>query len=312
MKLFRLFFAVLFMAVSCGSTVDPDNQGQGGRPGGQTGNGEGGSSSPDTPAREEGALIADGNDEGTYDLILSSGYNYETPDYSGAHASDPFRHIRQSYDDRLGKYVFDFYLHIENDDDRGKPDIRDRQRNEIKTDAKSPESMVARKGETLRMTWKFRLPDGMKTTTKFAHIHQLKGIDNSEGTADVDMPLITYTVRSTNSGGQQFQVIYVGPSPSSNTYLAKEDLGDFLGEWVEAEETVRFDDNGSYDLRITRLTDGKELVSVSRSGISFWREGTVGMRPKWGLYRSFGDNGSLKPELRDEILKFADFKIEKL
>ena len=38
MKLFRLFFAVLFMAVSCGSTVDPDNQGQGGRPGGQTGN----------------------------------------------------------------------------------------------------------------------------------------------------------------------------------------------------------------------------------------------------------------------------------
>ena len=61
-----------------------------------------------------------------------------------------------------------------------------------------------------------------------------------------------------------------------------------------------------------QLTDGKELVSVSRSGISFWREGTVGMRPKWGLYRSFGDNGSLKPELRDEILKFADFKIEKL
>ncbi|MGN0189824.1 MAG: hypothetical protein ACI395_09940, partial [Candidatus Cryptobacteroides sp.] len=106
---------------------------------------------------KEGMLTADGKDESTYELILSSGYNYETPDLSGEHSSAPFRHIRQSYDTELKKWVFDFYLHIENDDDRGLADVTDRQRNEIKTDSKSPASMVAAEGETLRMSWKFRL-----------------------------------------------------------------------------------------------------------------------------------------------------------
>ena len=35
------------------------------------------------------ALYADGNDEATYDLILSRGYNMEPPDNSGAHAAAP-------------------------------------------------------------------------------------------------------------------------------------------------------------------------------------------------------------------------------
>ena len=34
----------------------------------------------------DGRLVADGNDEKTYSLIVSSGYNYETPDKSGEHA----------------------------------------------------------------------------------------------------------------------------------------------------------------------------------------------------------------------------------
>ena len=51
---------------------------------------------PETPLRE-GELRADGNTAGTYALITSCGYNYETPDTSGAHAEAPFQHIRQSY-----------------------------------------------------------------------------------------------------------------------------------------------------------------------------------------------------------------------
>lgn len=268
---------------------------------------------PEKPATA-GALIADGDDSNTYKLILDSGYNYETPDNSGNHASSPFRHITQSYDKTLGKYIFNFILHIDNDDDRGLANITDRQRNEIKTDSKSPQSMVASEGESLRMSWKFRLPDGMVTTTKFAHIHQLKGIDNKNNDADVSMPLITFTVRTLSNGKQQLQVIFNGPADEGpkNEYLGRADLELFKGKWVEATETVNFSKNGSYELVIKSLSDGKEILRISRPGLNFWRSGATGMRPKWGLYRSFGAGGSLKADMRDETLQFADFMIEKL
>ncbi|MCQ2135364.1 MAG: hypothetical protein MJY67_00460 [Bacteroidales bacterium] len=258
-------------------------------------------------------LVADGNDSGTYDLIHACGYEYETPDNSGAHSSAPVRHITQSYDSSLGKYVFNFILHIQNDDDRGLANVKDRQRNEIKTDAKSPATMVAQKGETLRMKWKFRLPEGMKTTSNFAHVHQLKGIDNAAGTADVSQPLVTYTARSKN-GGQVLQVIYVYPSEAnkSNEYLAECNLADFLGQWVEVCETVTFDTPGSYSTVITRISDQKVLVKIDGVKKDLWRTGTTGLRPKWGLYRYFGDSRSLASSLRDETLNFADFSIEKL
>lgn len=267
----------------------------------------------ETPLRE-GELRADGNTEGTYALITGCGYNYETPDMSGAHAEAPFQHIRQSYDETLASYVFDFYIHVENDDDRGKPNITDRQRNEIKTDAKSPASMVGQPGEELLIRWKFRLPEGMQTTKNFCHVHQIKGIDNASATADVGNPLITFTARTLSNGKQELQVIYVGPTSAAtgNVYLARTALSEFLGEWVEAEEHIGCGTEGSYRLVVKRLSDGKELISVWEPSLDMWRDGATGMRPKWGIYRSFGAGGSLKPELRDEILLFADFSVEKV
>lgn len=301
MNILKHILLFSFIVVACGSGLAD--------PSGQSPDGE-----PVSPDPSYGALVADGNDESTYSLILDSGYNYETPDHSGAHSSAPYRHIRQSYDEFLKKYVFDFILHIQNDDDRGKANIKDRQRNEIKTDSKSPESMVAQKGETLVMRWKFRLPEGMQTTTKFSHVHQLKGIDNSAGNADVSMPLITFTARSLSSGGQQFQIIHTAPSSqgSKNTTIYKCDLSTFLGRWVEAVETVRFDEEGSYELVIRSLDDGKEIVHISPRKLWLWREGSTGMRPKWGLYRNFGTDRSNAHLLRDECLKFADFQVHKV
>lgn len=318
MNKYCAFFLALSLIANCGSGfVIPDPV-----PGGSTGqNTDNSNTDIDQPSGEgEGSsylygLEADGNDEGTYALILARGYNYETPDNSGAHAQEPYRHIRQSYDNDLKKYVFDFILHIENDDDRGKADVTDRQRNEIKTDMHSPDSLVAQYGETLKISWKFRLPEGMQTTNKFAHIHQLKGIDNKEGTADVGLPCLTFTCRSLSGGKQQFQVLSTASnveSDGSTTYLAKVDLSQFLGEWVSVTETVLFADDGSYSVVITRLRDGKQLVKVDGAKLDLWRTGCTGMRPKWGLYRNFGEGRSLAYLLRDETLKFADFDIIKL
>lgn len=266
------------------------------------------------PAPAAGELRADGDTAGTYALIRTCGYNYETPDTSGAHAQEPFQHIRQSWDKELGSHVFDFVIHIDNDDDRGLPNIKDRQRNEIKTDAKSPASMVGQEGDEMVFRWKFRLPEGMRTTTKFCHLHQIKGIDNAAGTADVGNPLITFTARTLSNGKQQFQVIFVGPTADAtgNVYLARADLAEFLGRWVEVEERIVCGAKGSYEVSVKRVGDGRELIAVAKTALAMWRDGTTGMRPKWGIYRSFGASGSLKPELRDEILHFADFSVEKV
>lgn len=304
----RLFLLVSLLAGPVCSTCSGSPSDDLGAASGETSD-----SGSEAPLRE-GELRADGNTAGTYALMTSCGYNYETPDTSGAHAEAPFQHIQQSYDEALGKYVFDFYIHVENDDDRGKPNITDRQRNEIKTDAKSPASMVGQQGEELLIRWKFRLPEGMQTTRNFCHVHQIKGIDNSAGTADVGNPLITFTARTLSNGKQELQVIYVGPTSAAtgNVYLARTALSEFLGEWVEVEERIVCGTKGSYRVAVRRIGDGKELISVWEPSLDMWRDGAAGMRPKWGIYRSFGSGGSLKPELRDEILLFADFSVEKV
>ncbi len=262
---------------------------------------------------QEGELRADGDTERTYALITACGYDYETPDTSNDHAAAPFQHIRQSWDEQLQRFVFDFYIHIGPDDDRGKPNITDRQRNEIKTDGHSPASMVGQEGDRMVHRWKFRLPEGMLTTQQFCHVHQIKGIDNAAGTADVSMPVITFTARTLSNGKRQLQVIYVPPTEQGggNTYLARADLEEFLGEWVEVEERIECGTEGSYELRVVRMHDGRELVRVAPTRVAMWREGTTGMRPKWGIYRSFGKQGTLKSQLRDEVLKFADFEVKK-
>ena len=91
---------------------------------------------PEQPV--DGTLTADGNSAKTYDLIKRSGYNHEAPDSSREHKTEHFQHIQQVHDNQLNKYVFAFFIHAEIDDDRGLTNITDRQRNEIKTDNKSP------------------------------------------------------------------------------------------------------------------------------------------------------------------------------
>lgn len=256
-----------------------------------------------------GTLVADGDDEGTYSLITGKGYGYETPD---ADHSPSVRHIRQVYDNDLARYVFAFDLHIDTDTDKGADE--DRQRNEIKTYDASPASMVAQEGETITMSWYFKLPEGMQTTAAFSHVHQLKGLDNSGGTADVGNPLITFTCRSV-SGGQQFQVLNTLPSSQGSTvvHLKDVDLADFLGHWVRVTETaVCSGSTGKYSVEIVRLGDGKTLVSLDEVSAWLWRDGTEGIRPKWGLYRKYGESGVRAGcGLRDETLLFSDFTVGK-
>lgn len=262
----------------------------------------------------DGTLVADGKSPATYQLITSSGYMYECPDYSRNHASKPFLHIQQVMDEVLKKYVFQFFIHAKIDDDRGIVSTTDRQRNEIKTFNKSPESMIGFEGDYLVFKWKFLLPKGLLTTKNFTHIHQLKGIDNKAGTADVSTPLITFTCRTTGSGQKQKQVLQVRHHDRHTGTLktmADADLTLLMGHWVEVTECARFGENGQYSVVINDVNSGKQVLRVDTESCDMWRTGCEGIRPKWGIYRYIGENRSMENQLRDEELRFADFSIQK-
>ncbi len=260
---------------------------------------------------QDGRLTADGQSDATYQLIRQSGYNHECPDSSRQHADAHFQHIQQVFDAELQKPVFVFYIHAAIDDDRGKSNITDRQRNEIKTDGKSPKSMVAQEGETMTLRWKFKLPKGFQTTSKFSHIHQLKGLDNKQHTAEVGAPLMTLTCYTQSNGKQVLRLRYDNRFGNGTETLDKVSLDAFIDEWVEAVETVTFGAQGKYAISLTRVRDGQVLLDYSNDSLDMWRTGTTGLRPKWGIYRFIGKQRAWQSQLRDEEIRFADFSIEK-
>ncbi len=250
------------------------------------------------------ALVPDGVSD-TYAYMNARGYYQECPDSSGLHAKSHVKHITQVWDDSLARYVYRFDIHIDIDDDRGKPEITDRQRNEIKTYAASPENMVAAEGQTHTYTWKFQIPKGFKATSKFCHLHQLKGY----GGDDIGNPLITFVARL-RSGKQYLELTHYGPNGASAVRLESALLDQFEGEWVMVEEKATYLHKGKYEVKIVRMRDDKTLLYYKTNNIDIWRDGATAIRPKWGIYRSFGAGGSIKNQMRDESLLFTDFTIK--
>lgn len=264
-------------------------------------------------AAERHILTADGATD-TYELISQAGFYAETsggmtPDDFMGHPS--YRHISQIEDQALGGHVFAFDIHVDFQDgdmavtDGNKGELTDRQRNEIKCMSAVP-GTVARDGETITYRWKFLLPEGMMTTSAFCHIHQIKGMGDSDAVAH---PAFTITCR-TSGKKQVLQVIHVPYEGAANSYLAQIDLAPLLGRWIQASETVTVGHHGSYELILTDITTETPLLSLSESDIEIWRDtdDASTMRAKWGIYRSLGEGLSLKPQLRSERVLFADFE----
>ena len=234
-----------------------------------------------------------------YARILSKKYNYEVPD-----CVHPIRHITESWDTDLRKNIFVFDIHKNIDNDRCL--YFDRQRNEIKTDAGSPDSMKASFGETHTYRWKFKLDASFQPSANFTHIHQIKAGD---GTIDTDNPLITLT--PVKSSPNKLEIRFYPPYQEildTTVKLLRVNLAPFLGEWIEAYESTKFDSSfhGTYSLQLKRLRDDSLLLNYSNPAISMWRRDITFCRPKYGIYRSLLDSASL----RDESVRFADFYLK--
>ena len=266
-------------------------------------------------------LNADGPGN-TYELIngfFAPGYTaVESPDqtsgtYPGTDAAFG-RHVAEVLDTDAGKYVFEFYSHVANDNDVS-TGSSDRQRVEIKTYASSPANMKGNIGETIVYKWRFKIPLGFQPSSNFTHIHQIKAVDGDDSS-----PIFTITPRK-KSPLNQLEFIYVKDATSGTTTFATLNLSLFEGNWVEVTETVKVGEGtaGTYAINIKKVSDGSTLLNYSNNSIQTIRTAATDpattnkvpnsfIRPKWGIYRSLLDPTSL----RDETMRFSDFSITEL
>ncbi|WP_299114080.1 T9SS type A sorting domain-containing protein [uncultured Winogradskyella sp.] len=243
-------------------------------------------------------LDADGPGN-TYNLItsvLAPGYNpIEVPDCN--HPEFGY-HIDEVFDMDLSTYVFRFHIHVAQDNDRC---INfDRQRNEIKSYDQSPDNLLGVVGETVVYNWKFKLAAGFQTSPNFTHLHQLKSVGGSLES----MPMYTLTARKSNP--DRLELRYA--ETNTQVTLAQTDLDPFIGSWLEATETIKYGESGTYSLEIKRINDGIILFDYSNTNIVNWRLGAEFVRPKWGIYRSLIND----QDLRDEVVLYANFNIEEI
>lgn len=208
-------------------------------------------------------------------------------------------HITELPDPILGRYIFDFNMHLIPDNDRCEK--FDRQRLEIKTEGNSstPDYLKGFYNDTVTFRWTFMLPAGFQPSYSFTHIHQIKAYNGDDGA-----PLITLTPRYGHP--DTLQLIHID-SHGKTTYLADTPLAPFLGTWVEAYEKITYNSDGQYSIVLRRLSDGAALFTYSNSDLDLWRNGTTVVRPKWGIYRSLHH----PEQLRDEQVRFGGFCLAK-
>jgi MYXO-CTERM domain-containing protein len=229
---------------------------------------------PASVAHARNLMSADGpGGMPTYDLLRQA-YTTELPD-----CGHMVPHITEEPDSELGKNVFVFHAHVNQDDDRCGG--TDRQRTEIRARAAD---IVANNGETVYYRWKFKLATGFQGTPSFTHIFQIK--------SDLGAPIMTLTPRVST-----FEITGRGGTGSSRTELAK-----FIGVWVVVDLKVLYSDNGRVELSIRRLSDGQMLYSHS-GGADMWDANASAHDSKFGIYRSLNNRGMM----RDEQVRFADF-----
>ena len=266
-------------------------------------------------------LNADGPGN-TYELITSvlapcQGVTaVEAPDMLGGTVDGTHpafgRHIAEVMDNDLGKYVFEFYSHVTQDNDI--TGGLDRERVEMKTYGGSTDNLKGVLGETVTYKWRFKVPTGFQPSSNFTHIHQVKAVDGDDSS-----PLFTLTPRYGTPN--TLQIIYVQDSNTSADTRAEVNLSLFENTWVEAIETIKIGTGttGTYAITIKKVSDGTTILSYSSNAIQTIRTAatdpaTTGkvansfIRPKWGIYRSLANSS----QLRDDSMRFSDISISEI
>jgi hypothetical protein len=257
---------------------------------------------------------------GVNNYIKTYGFDYsENPHCTGGYGGDDDNvHDRAEWDAFMNRYVFRMDIHITPviDGDRCSSSTTDRQRNEMKSATNNTiwAKVQGNYDEWQVIEWKFKLPAGFQPTSAFCHIHQLKAQDGpNNGSA-----LITITPRAASNGtNKRIQIIHSvdGGTGTGLGTVIEVPMADFEDQWVQVREEIHYTHTGYYSCRITRVSDGKVLLTYSKSNIDMWRAGASYIRNKYGIYRSLnGGDLSKNPVGQDKLLKnesiwLCDFNI---
>ena len=266
-------------------------------------------------------LTADGPNTGkkSYQLIrkVFGPKSIEAPDlYRGNHTES--LHILEGQDDIVGPH-FIFLSHLDEDRDRDKKDITDRQRNEIKVYDKSKPGLKAYKNETMQYRWKFKIGNDFELSKNFTHFFQIKAknVNKNSDSRDSDkFPVVTFTAVDRGEKGNEFQLRH---SPSltpdgkrlKSSKLVRKDMALFADKWVEFFVQTTFSDQGQLIVQAKDVETGELLIDFKADNIDMWRGESRQdfSRPKWGIYRSIKEKSSLRSQ--EEKAYFADFSIRK-
>ncbi len=159
----------------------------------------------------------------------------------------------------------------------------DRSRTEIKIapgNGGVQEAFKAKDGDTFVYTWRFRIDPGMKFSSSFTHIHQIK----AHGGLFSDPPLITFTPLANG----KMEIRHVGDTQrdaSTSVKLGAMPLAGVPGQWMDVREEITFSNTKGRYLLSIRDQNGIPKVDIDKSGLQLWRTGADHMRPKWGIYR---------------------------
>jgi len=241
-------------------------------------------------------LRANGDSANTYKLLkkVLGGEAYEVPD-----CGHPGPHITQHYDAELGTPVFNFTLHVNSDNDRCRPKIKDRQRNEIKADKNSPQNLKCTNGQRVSYSWDVRLDAQFRPSKEFTHIFQIKAVGGND-----KMPFITITPKLSN-GRKMLQILHSRQGEAQKN-VAEVDLSEFAGRWVHVTVDYTCEVGGSIHIRMKQSE--QQIMTYDEDNIDLWRSDNSFLRPKWGFYRSLIDKGNL----RDENVYFNNFCISNI
>ena len=94
--------------------------------------------------------------------------------------------------------------------------------------------------------------------------------------------MVTLTARKASP--DQMELRYTATNMQSTLKTASLDL--FRGQWVRVTEVIKYDNLGSYYIKISRVSDGLVLFNYNISAMDMWQDGSSFTRPKWGVYRS--------------------------
>ena len=205
--------------------------------------------------------------------------------------------VNIKYDDEIGMKSLRIKIDRDDGDGADGSDIedQDKQRTEIKA-----RRIRAPKDSDWIYLWWFKVPKDYKTTPKYAHIFQLKGV-TKEGRGG-DSPLMTFFLEDDD--------IRMRVDEHDSKKIA--DVDDIKGEWIQAYVKVHYDDKDDGSIEVELKDDkgervGKKLKYDDVSTIQD-HDKKIEVQPKYGWYRSFDHSGGRKAWNSSDIIKYANFK----